>query len=103
PTIEIPSESLLLRSGLGVEIDHDHLGLFADSLDRGIPDGEWAIQRGHEDAALHVQHAHANSAPRVSDEDSGSRSRRRIVMRAQQPGLLVEVGNNGALVPDMVS
>src|SRR5688572_15216567 len=101
--IDIPCEGLLFGGSLSMEIHQNNIGLFAEPFNGRLPHCERAVQCRHKDTALNIQHPQAYTATAIANEDPGSGGGRRIVMRAQQPRLFCQVGQNRALVPDMVA
>ena len=57
-TIEIPAHRKLFRRGLGVHIDENNFRL--DIFQQLVDDTERIIIRGHEDAALKIDHGVGN-------------------------------------------
>src|SRR3712207_9441913 len=67
------------------------------TLFRSIGLGERRAAAGQEDVAGQVDHAEAHAVA-LDDGDAAARVRAQVVVRAQQPGLAVEVGEDLAPV-----
>ena len=103
PPIEVPGESLLFRRRFAVQVDEDDLGGVLQLMEGAVDGLKRAVDEGHEDAPL-----------KVDDGDGDSRGRRHhvgahpgasigIVDGPEQARLAVQVLEDVAFVPDVVT
>src|ERR1700741_865454 len=108
PPIEIPAQRNLLRGGLGVHIDQDDVG--GSVFQEFVRHAKEIVVRGHEDAALQVDHG-VGDAILAAFVEALSGQVGRIVGGVEQPwrrAVSVSVGHrekvdNFALVPDVIA
>src|SRR3990170_1218763 len=96
--VQVPGERCLLARRLGVHVDDDDAAV-RQLRQRLVGGAERAVQHsGHERAADKVDHGDA-----VAGDDAATGRALRVVQRAQQRRLAVQVGVYLAVVPDMVA
>lgn len=106
--IKIPAQRDLLAGGLGVEVEQDDRG--SDLAEKLVGLAEGVVTRGHEDAALEVQHGVLLTVGKFTLVHAEAGGADRIVGRAKDATAAeVRVGRDGhvledlALVPDVVA
>ena len=98
------TERHLFARGLGVKIDEDRRGLdaeveFGEEL---FEPGEGVIERIHEEPAHQVDDENAPLADRMQPP-AGTGGSLREVRRAQDAGIALDIGDDFALVPDVIA
>ena len=107
-SVEIPAQRNLFRSGFGMNVDQDHLGL--NIFQKLISRSERIVIRGHEDPPLQVHHSVGNlSFAALIHAPAGHVGR--IIRGTQDPARRtvpisfnhLEIVHNLALVPDVIA
>ena len=101
--IEIPSHRDLLGCSLGVHVDEDDFDILGQLGQFRIGYPERIIGRGHEYAALKIEDGDPFAGLRFYQSYALPGIIGRIVRRPQNSGILIEVGHDFFLVPDVIA
>src|SRR5690606_13811911 len=86
----------------GVDLDEDDRRLGLELAHRLVGGSKRAVDRVHEHAAEHREHADTETAPRLEDPRSASDRLLRIVVRAKRSNVLFEEGEDLAAAPGVI-
>ena len=103
PAVQKPTEGQLLRRGLGVKIDDLDLSPLPEPHDLLLGASERTVDVGHENPSLQVQNPEPDALAGDALIGAAPRDSRRIVVRTQQPGLVIDTLQDFLLVPDVVA
>ena len=103
--VEEKAHGLDFRGRLGVEIDEDRIGLFAERAggDRRFDGAERIVDRVHEHAAQRVDHQHAVAIAALDQIGAASGRARRHVDRPHQRRFALDIALRVALVPGVIA